>query len=74
MHFSRLFNYLNHSVIEQNDSLEGTALDDDMGKFYDFESEARRISFEQVKNEKKNRYAVFSIVPDELTVYFCHEG
>lgn len=52
MYSSKLFNYLDHNFVEQNDSLAGVAANDEVGVYYDFESEPRCISFEQAKKGK----------------------
>lgn len=71
---SKLFNYLDHNYIEQNDSLDDVALDDTVGVFYDFNGEPKCISFKEAKEEAKGRDTMFSISPGKLAVYFYHEG
>ena len=70
----KLFNYLNHNYIEQNDALDNVVSDDTVGVFYDFNEEPQCISFKAAKEVVKGRDAMFSIEPGKLAVYFYHEG
>ena len=70
---SRLFNYLYHNLIEQNDSLKNVADDDATGVFYDFKDEPRIISFKEALLANKKHDAIFSITPGKLAIYFFHE-
>lgn len=70
----KLFNYLDHNYIEQNDSLANVAGDDTVGVFYDFNHEPKCVSFKEAKEEVAGRDAMFSIEPGRLAVYFYHEG
>ncbi|MCW9023559.1 MAG: hypothetical protein OQK73_02645 [Gammaproteobacteria bacterium] len=71
---SRLFNYLDHNFIEQNDSLKNVVEDDGMGVFYDFQNEPTLISFKEAIDAGKELDAIFSIQPGKLAIYFFHEG
>ena len=71
---SRLFNYLDHNYIEQNDALSNVAADDVRGVFYDFSDEPQCISFKEAVGLVKVRDAIFSITPGRLAIYFYHEG
>jgi hypothetical protein len=70
---SKLFNYLDHNYIEQNDSLENIVSHDEVGVFYDFKYEPKFISFKKAIEEGKGHDALFSIYPGKLAVYFFHE-
>jgi hypothetical protein len=71
---SRLFNYLDHNYIEQNDSLQNVVVDDTVGIFYDFKNEPKLITFKEAKETGKELDAIFSIQPGVLAIYFFHEG
>ena len=71
---SKLFNYLDHNYIEQNDALNNTASQDQAGVFYNFYHEPKCISFKDAIEEAKGHDAIFSIYPGELAIYFYHEG
>ena len=71
---SKLFNYLSHNHITQNDSLSNTASDDQLGIFYDFTSDPECISFKEATEKSKGHDAIFSIISGELAIYFYHEG
>lgn len=71
---AKLFNYLEHNYIEQNDALECVAADDVIGVFYDFSDEPKCISFNEAVEVIKVRDAIFSITPGKLAIYFYHEG
>lgn len=71
---SKLFNYLDHNFIEQDDSLNNVTAQDTIGVFYDFKSEPKCISFKNAIEEAKDNDAIFSINPGKLAVYFYHEG
>lgn len=71
---SKLFNYLDHNYIEQNDSLNNVAAKDKPGVFYDFKSEPKCISFDEAIEEGKGCDALFSIIPGKLAIYFLHDG
>ena len=73
MQASKLFNYLDHNFIEQNDLLENVASNDTIGVFYDFQTEPRILSFDEAKKEKSESDAIFSIDPGALVIYFYHE-
>jgi len=46
---SKLFNYLEHSFIEQNDALENVSTDDAVGVIYDFKNDPENMSFADAK-------------------------
>jgi len=71
---SRLFNYLDHNYIEQNDSLNDVSPDDTLGVFYDFINEPECISFTEAIKKAKEHEAIFSIQPGKLAVYFLLDG
>ena len=71
---SRLFNYLNHNLIEQNDALANVATDTAHGVFYDFHSEPRIMTLAEAKHRKKDNDAIFSITPGKLAIYFFSDG
>lgn len=58
---SKLFNYLDHNYIEQNDALSNVSSDDMRGVFYDFINEPKCISFKEAVEEIKGRDVLFSI-------------
>jgi len=74
MQASKLFNYLDNNLIEQNDLLKNVAAYDAEGVFYNFNQQPKSISFEQAIKEGKDHDAIFSINPGELAVCFLHDG
>jgi len=67
---SKLFNYLDHNFIEQNNSLENVTPEDETGLYYDFKSEPDFISFANARKRAQTNDAIFSITPGKLVVYF----
>ena len=71
---SKLFNHLDHNYIEQNDSLEHVAPNDQVGVFYNFIDKPKCISFKEAIAEGNRHDALFSISPGKLVVCFCQDG
>lgn len=70
----KLFNYLDHNYLEQDDTLNNIAPDDTVGVFYDFNTEPTCLSFKEAIERAKGRDAMFSISPGKLAIFFYHEG
>ncbi|MDH5572114.1 MAG: hypothetical protein OEY89_10135 [Gammaproteobacteria bacterium] len=70
----KLFNYLDHNYIEQDDSLKCIDSHETMGVYYDFHREPKYISLKEAVEEAKNHDAIFSMVPGKSAIYFYHEG
>ncbi|HEY9050476.1 MAG TPA: hypothetical protein VIQ03_02960 [Gammaproteobacteria bacterium] len=71
---SKLFNYLDHNFIVQNDSLTNVASHDELGVYYDFKSEPEIISFKAALERSKSNDSIFSMQPGKLVIYLFHDG
>ena len=71
---NKLFNYLDHNFIEQDDSLVDVAADDMLGVYYDFDGELECITLKDAVNKDKEGDSIFSISPGKLVIFFYHEG
>jgi len=71
---SKLFNYLDHNYIEQNDQLKNVVSHQSTGVYYDFKHQPKCVSLKDALEEEKDNDAIFSIEPGTLVIYFNHEG
>lgn len=71
---TKLFNYLDHNYVEQDNALSNMAEEDVVGVFYDFKHDPKVISFKQACEEGKTHDAIFSIIAGKLVIYFFNEG
>ncbi len=71
---TRLFNYLDHNYIEQNNSLVNVTSDDTLGIYYDFDTTPKCIAFKRARECAKGLDGVFSVLPGELVIYFARDG